>query len=495
VTLAPASTPKPLEVMRRSAVIGFAFAAAAFILLGEALANSDRPTVSIVWGSIALSAYAVWLLYLIGPMRLDDFGLARWKIGPWTILWYGVIFGITTITVIAPQTGLSAEITLPSDLRALWLVAVGMTALTLGYLVGPSRNILRLAQQGVNALCTRFSSEVRSPAVPWILYAIGILASIFTAATTGKFGYVGTGSAINSSSYGEIVSSLELCAPFGIAAAALRTYREHLPGTSITLIVLLLGYFAFGAVQGGKESFVIAVLAAIIPFSVARGRLPKAATITIVGVFLIIVIPFNQTYRAAAVKNSFTASQAVNAAPGILRQTLNGNSLATALPQSLNYMAKRIREIDNVAIIVQRTPDQIGFRNPIGLVAQPLAGVVPRALWPGKPIPLTGTRFTQEFYESPPDSASSDTLIGGFYWYGGWLPLLAGMFVVGCAVRIIDEALDVRNNPHAIFITLLLFPTIVRAEDDWVSMISSIPATVFVWLLAVALTFRSRRRA
>ena len=158
-------------------------------------------------------------------------------------------------------------------------------------------------------------------------------------------------------------------------------------------------------------------------------------------------------------------------------------------------MGQRIREIDNVAIIMQRTPDQIGFRSPVELIVEPLVGVVPRALWPGKPIGLTGLQVTQEFYESPAVTASADTLVGGLYWYGGWLPVLAGMFLIGCAVRLVDEALDVRNNPHAIFFTLLLFPIVVRAEDDWLSIMSSIPATIFVWLLAVALTFRSRGRA
>lgn len=495
MTWAPISKPNALEVMPRSAVIGFAFAAAALISLGEALANSDRPNVSVVWGSIALSAYAVWLLYLIGPMRREDLGLARWKIGPWTILWYGIVFGITTLTVITPQTGLAAEITLSSDLRALWLVAVGITALAFGYLTGPSKNIRRLAQRGINAVCARFSSEVRSPLAPWILYAIGTLAGLFSAATTGKFGYVGTGSAVNSSNYGGIIGALTLCTPLGIAAAALRTFRERTPGASITLIILLLGDFAAGGVSGGKQSFVVGALAATIPLSVARRRLPKAAMTAIIGVFLFVVVPFNQSYRAAANLNSLSVSQAVDVAPQILRQTLTGSNLAAALPNSLNYMALRIREIDNVAIILQRTPDQIGFRNPIDLIVEPVDGVVPRALWRGKPIPLTGLQFTQEFYEVPPVSSSADTLIGGFFWYGGWLPVLVGMFLIGCAVRLIDDVLDVRKNPHAIFFTLLLFPTVVRAENDWLSLISSIPSTLFVWLLAVALTFRSRRRA
>jgi hypothetical protein len=42
---------------------------------------------------------------------------------------------------------------------------------------------------------------------------------------------------------------------------------------------------------------------------------------------------------------------------------------------------------------------------------------------------------------------------------------------------------------------LLLFPSLVRAEYDWQSIMTGIPASLFVWLLSVALTFRPRRQA
>ena len=125
-------------------------------------------------------------------------------------------------------------------------------------------------------------------------------------------------------------------APFGIVAAALRTFRERIPGTSITLIVLLLGDFAFGAAAGGKQNFVVAALAAVIPLGVARRRLPKAAFTAIIVVFLMVVVPFNRAFRAAVNQGPLTTSEGVSAAPGILRQTLSDSSLATALPHSLD---------------------------------------------------------------------------------------------------------------------------------------------------------------
>ena len=99
---------------------------------------------------------------------------------------------------------------------------------------------------------------------------------------------------------GGILGALTLCAPLGLAAAALQVFRERLPGARTTLVVLFLVELAFGAAAGGKESFVIAVLAVVIPFSAARLRLPKSVLIAVVLIFLVVVIPFNQAYRSIA---------------------------------------------------------------------------------------------------------------------------------------------------------------------------------------------------
>ena len=62
----------------------------------------------------------------------------------------------------------------------------------------------------------------------------------------------------------------------------------------------------------------------------------------------------------------------------------------------------------------------------------------------------------------------SITPVGDLYRHGGWVPVLAGMFLLGCGVRRIDDSLDVRKNPDAIFLVVLLFPTLVKNELDWV---------------------------
>jgi hypothetical protein len=485
----------------RLTIVGLVLVAIALVLYERMLATSDQPTLGVIWGALAFTCYAAGLTLVVGERYGAGLGLAAWKIGPWTILWYGVVFGVTTVTWSRPQNGVPAEIILSSVLRALWLVAGGVTAWAVGYLAGPGRLIRGVATRALFSLRRHVTDEVRSGSAPYFLYAIGVVARLASTATTGRFGYVGDASSAFSSagSFGGVLGALSLCAPLAVSAAAFQVFREGRRNARVTLAVLFTIELAFGLAAGGKQNFVIAVLAVVIPFCAAGRRMPKAAIVLTGLVFLMIVIPFNQAYRDVARQGTVTLTprQAFTAAPGILKQTVTEDDTLTALPNSVSYLAQRVRDIDNVAIIVQRTPSQISFRSPLQLVEDPVAGVVPRAIWSGKPIEDSGYQFSQEFFDIPSTTytSTSDTLVGGLYWYGGWIPMLAGMFVVGCAVRLLDDVIDVRSSPHCSFLILLLFPSLVRGEYDWQAIITSLPATLFVWLIAVFLIFRRRRQA
>ncbi len=483
----------------RSVVVGCVLLTGAVILLGETLAASDRPTRAVALGGLALAAYAAGLMCLAGAPQGAGLGLARWQFGPWTLLWCGASFGLATLTFSQPQTGIAAQIALSSVLRALWLVAVGMTLWVLGYVAGPGRPALGFAARGLRAPSRRFTAEVRSPAAPWILYLIGSLARITSVATTGRFGYVGdAASAVSiATAYGQVLSVLSLCAPLAVAAAGVQVFRERLPGARATLTALFLAELAAGAAAGNKENFVIAALAVVIPYSAVRHRLPIAGLVVTTLAFLVVVIPFTAAYRYAdrGGPATLTPAKAVEAAPGILRQTMTNGNVFIALPGAIGYLLQRIREIDSPAIILQRTPAQIGFLSPAQLIEAPTLGIVPRAIWPGKPIMATGYQISVAYYGLPATlyTSSAVTPVADLYRHGGWIPVAAGMFMLGCAARLLDDILDIRANPHAIFLVLLLFPSLVLGEQDWVTFLAGIPETVLIWLVAVSLTFRPRR--
>lgn len=391
-----------------------------------------------------------------------------------------------------------AMISIASVLRALWLVSIGVSAWSLGYVIGPGRILQGLASGGVATLSRRFGADVRSPASPWLLYIIGSAARFAGAATTGRFGYLGnTASAVSTASgYQQLLSVLSMCAPMAVAVAALQVFRERRPGAKVTLAVLLLVELAVSTASGDKVNFLNAILAVVVPYSAVRYRVPKVTSIAALIVFLLIIVPFNTTYRSAVHGSgaNLTSSEAIHAMPSTLKQAVIGRDMGATLSQSLHYLLQRIQEIDNPAIIVQRSPGQIAFLNPSQLVEIPLSAFVPRAIWRGKPIYVPMYQVSQEYYDQPSTvySAAGITPIGDLYRYGGWLPVIIGMAVLGCTVRLMDNSLDIRKNPHAILLILLLFPSVVVAESGWVAIFSGLPSTLFVWLLAVAVAFRIR---
>jgi hypothetical protein len=499
VTALPAVAEPSRAGASRYAIVGLILLAGTAVLVAEAMVTSDRPTTAVVWGGLALFAFALALLCLVRPDHQPDLGLARWKLGSWILLWYGIVFGVATVTWSQPQTGVPGQIEVTSVLRALWLVGAGIAAWSLGRRVGPGHGLRRGAARAVGALDRRFAADIRSPAAPWILYGVGIAARLAGTATTGTFGFLGNPSALvsSSASYAGILGALTLCAPLGLSAAALQVFRERRRSARFTLAILFASELTLGAIAGNKATFIVAVLAVVIPYNAVRRRLPKVALIVLGLVFLIVVIPFNQAYRGTVRQSSVTLSpgQAISAAPTIFRQTLTGQSPLSVLPDSFDFLMQRVRQIDSPAIIVQRTPSQIGYLSPVQLIDGPLIGMVPRALWPGKPILVTGYQFNQEYFGLPSTlyTSTGETTIGSLYLHGGWLPAMIGMFLLGCGVRLIEDVIDVRVSPHAVYLVVLLFPSLVQGEDDWQTVLVSVPGTLLVWVLAVALSFRSRR--
>ncbi len=391
----------------RAMLAGLTLFGVAAVLALAAQNAADAPAHAVVWAGLAMAAYPAGLLCLMMSTRGGNRGLASWRLGPWMMVWCGATYGLATVTWGQPQTGIAGEIALPSVLRALGLVATGTTMWAAGYFTGPGQGLRRLTSGAVARLHRRFSGDVRGPLTPWLLYAVGTVARVVSATTSGRLGYVGNAaSAVSTaSSYGQLVSLLTLCAPLGLAAAALRLFRQRPPGARLTLSVLFLAELGFDVASGQKQNFVVAVLAIAIPFSAVRHRLPKLRLAVLGLVFLVVIIPFTQAYREAARSQTgtLTAGQAVNTAPAILRQTLAGHgSMLSVLPSSLSYLLERSRDIDSPAIIMQRTPSQIRFASPADLVVAPLTALVPRALWPAKPILATGYQFGQQYFGIPP---------------------------------------------------------------------------------------------
>jgi hypothetical protein len=299
----------------------------------------------------------------------------------------------------------------------------------------------------------------------------------------------------SASGYAQYLALFGEGVPLAVAAASVRAYRAPRPAAWLTLAVLFTGAVIVGAVSGGKTSFVVAVLAVIIPRTMIRRRLAAGVIAAAIAFFLLIVIPFNLTYRAAA-RGAVTlsTSEAIATAPAIASGVLASDFSPSVLGQSVNYLARRVRTIDSPAIIMQRTPSQIPYSSPGQLAISPVVDLIPRILWPGKPILDVGYQMSQEYYQLPPQvyTSSDITPEGDLYRHGGWAAAIAGMFLIGCGARIIDEVTDLRRSIHGAFLIILLFPGLVQAGSDCATLLAGIPEMVLLWYAVTALSFTRR---
>ena len=461
--------------------------------------SSTSVRTQILLGSITVLLLAIAALILISALPGNGHGLARWRLGPWFLVWSALSFGIASITWLGPQTGVALRINLTSIPIALTMVAASLVAWTAGYVIGPPKSVRQLAGAGLARMLRGTFPGTPGAGVPWLLYGIGTAARAVSLLLAGRFGYVGdpTSLVVSAKPYTQALSTVSMLAVFGIATASYRVFSGRRSGGRATLWTLVLIEMVLGAVAGGKESFVIAMLAVLIPYGAVRGRVSARGILVGAGLFLLIVLPFNAAYRSVVRSGHqyLSPAEAVASAPEILSDIVATDTPADVLTGSANAFLLRVRMIDNVAIIAQLTPSVIGYRSPIEFAFAPVVGLIPRTIWPDKPILDTGYEFSQEYYGLPRDmyTSSAVTPLGDLYRHGGWYVLIAGTLLFGLGCRLFDAMFRAEDDLRAIFFLLAFLPEIVKSEVDAYAMIASIPAGVVAAMLGAQLACRGRR--
>jgi hypothetical protein len=470
-----------------------AIAATAVILAVVAL-SQPLPGSRAVWGGAALAAWCAALLTAC-TTRWRGTGLAQWKLGPWFLAWCAVAEGAAgMIWAPTPET-ISAQILPSSIARAEWLIAAAVTAWAAGYTCVPRITARAGARLMHHRALTR--STVRSLLTPWLLYAAGTAARIAFAVATGHLGYIGTpGQATGASWYQEFLADAGYACPLAILAAGLQAFREHVPGARLTLAVLLSAEIVSGAVMGTKGTFVTAFLAVAISRASAELPFPRKLAIAGAAVFILLVIPFTAAYRAAARDGTtvLTPAAAAQAAPVVASATAAGTGTGV-VSASAAYLGQRLSEIGATAVVMQDTPSRIPYTSPAAIPQQVAAGLVPRVLWPGKPVNTQGYIFSQEYYGTPAGVYTSDAVTpqADLWRYGGWLPVLAGMALLGSLVRAADEVLDIRD-PRAAMLVLMLWPVLATPEGSFTSILITLPGLAVTWFALSSAAFRRAAR-
>ncbi len=465
--------------------------------LGVALIGGFRPMTP---DEQLLAAMTTLIVTLLAALRIATgveggrHGVALWRIGPWYLIWTLFGFGVASFSWTETQQGTSAIIRQESVVTALYAMSVTVVVLTLAYAIGPPQIVTRGATRLLSlSMSGRSVSVSTRSSVPWTLYGIGIGSRLLSLALQGNFGYLGDPNAAVASAtgYNQILNVGSTLAVAGVALAAFNVFAGRVSGAGLTLAMLLTIEAGFAVVSGNKEPFVVAGLALLIPYGAARRRLPWKA-LTIGGLaFLLILLPFNVAYRDAirSTSGTLSATAAIGKVPSLLAGTVKSDGMTEVLGDSFETLLHRVRLIDGLAIMIQKTPSNIPYSSPVQYLYAPFIGVIPRAVWPGKPLLTAGYSVNQTYYEMPASVVTSSTVTtpGGFYQHGGWISLIVCAFLLGGFLRLLDKLFRPEGDPRAAFFLLVFLPTLIKSEVDSVELVISLPLLFLTGIVAARL--------
>ncbi|MEM4724134.1 MAG: hypothetical protein QXP01_03905 [Candidatus Hadarchaeum sp.] len=136
-------------------------------------------------------------------------------------------------------------------------------------------------------------------------------------------------------------------------------------------------------------------------------------------------------------------------------------------------------------IILEKTPSFIPYQGMDKFLAIP-AYVIPRALWPDKPVLSRGNWFAIMYLNQPEfvPSSAAITVFGEGYMYAGWLGVVLACFILGVQLAWVYRW---TASAQLWAIYLALIPTFIDAEAQFTGMfVASVQRTV-VFLAVYAL--------
>lgn len=483
------------KLFRARVIAGWLLMPSGVIILIAALVSRDAHA----WvpaASIALTAVFIGLWAILTARPQAGTGL---RLMPVVLAWWSMTFGLASIAWWWPQRGTASIIEVPYVVRALALVGFGGLLMTFAYWAAGQRAGYLFGRPAHTFVDSR-STVTRSWATPLVLSGIALTGRVLIVGVTGQLSYIGSNGTSAAGPLTQLFSMMAALGPLAVLVAGYQVWVERRHAALVSLIAVFSVEAAYAVISGGKQDSVVLGLALVLPWMIARRRVPILFIVLGVLFYAFVLTPFNAQYRAAVRSgpNSFlTSGQAIAEAPSIARDSVGSLLSPDTRQLGTNASYARIREIDNVAITLQKTPTQVAFSSPQDFVLAPLIAVIPRAIWSDKPLLDAGYRFSAQYYGLPPSlrTSSAPTIPGDLYRHGGLLVFGVGMAIFGFALRAVDNLIGATGSAPLMMLMFNLFPLVVKAEIDATGLIATIPSMAILWVASVVLTFgRARER-
>lgn len=375
-----------------------------------------------------------WLSVSGARGRLDIFELPVWYTW-WTSISI-VPFGLLAFTD-AAKYQLDVPVTGEAAAVGLVLPLVGLVGLWLGYCL----TRLALGRTSVDAVASPWR-PLRAVVVA--VYGLIALERVWRIQTVGA-AFASTTALEELSGLNQWSIYCEESVYLVVAVTALQVFRRQWQARYLVCVVACELTFALIAGSTKPLLWLGVVLFGAWQYS---GRSVRVRSLWKWGLLLLVAlvaVPVVEQYRGLIALKAFDAHSPTGAAQAVLSSIQDswGTDPGGATQVLLDKLTVRQALVaQTLGLVVSETPSVIPFWGSERLFAIPI-DVLPRILWPDKPILNTGVYFAVNYLGAPRDTTSSAafTIFGDLYVSAGWGATVAGMLVLGAVSAVLYQAL------------------------------------------------------
>jgi hypothetical protein len=313
------------------------------------------------------------------------------------------------------------------------LMLVGSTALCVGYGIGmsvfaPARWVIRLGQERI-----QFRAVL-------LAYAGILLIQLLQLAVT-SVAYAADVTSVGPSWFLAWIHYSVGVMPLVLALMVVGAIRQGWPRTPIALAWLIQCGLIF--VSGFSKPMLNLILVFALASLLAGIRLRRLLIPGVLGLALaVLVVPIAEDIRVQLYEGQFDGS--AGAAPfAVLTafdQTWGQGSEVGWTVFSDKLIERQTVSAMSPGVMMSLTPSVIPFQGADKLLAIPTY-LVPRALWPDKPIITTGRWLSSTYfgYDSTTVNSAAATLYGDLYIISGWWAAILGSVLLGMLLALVAK--------------------------------------------------------
>ena len=301
--------------------------------------------------------------------------------------------------------------TLPATI----LVILGHIAFTLGY------EMKWRARKGRKGLCPFYIEPSNRPRILKITYAIWVVSAlgytVYQLSRGFSISYILSGGMAGVQAGDVKEGSLQflLYLEYSLIGSWIIVFaygRGKILRAVMYLVTMLLVYFG-----GTRAAILIPLLAPVVLICLKRKRTPSLAVVVGACIGLLSLFAIMQVARVG------------------IRSGTGGDIAGTTLDDLLNPFVAEIDDFKAFYALLGVVPSQHDFLFGSQMIGYSLVLLVPRALWPGKPLPVVYDLVRMMFGDYAVQAGVAYPALGEYYVEFGVPGIIICMFIFGCICR------------------------------------------------------------